>query len=1404
MEKSTEATVVDVQPADNVDAEKTSLSASGTFRRAVKAFLGGLPEKTKQDVKNPFLRTLVAIDKSEEPPSTASDGESYVRNPIESLKQCLENLEDKRQTKRVHRVIEKITPFLKRVEPVTKVLEPLGSAGPMGTGVIFSGARLVLTMAIDFHEFFESLLEALIIIADNLRVYEMQNTTFHDEPDIQNRLVRSYGNILSFWHLASQKLLNTSSKTFNLVISKEMEEAKTRFRDDMNAINDLSKAHTDRRQRMDSIRQWLVAGQAGEIDFRRDQTCNRQAHQSGTCEWILEDPRFVHWRDSKHQSVLWYNAPPGSGKTVLTSTVIDHLQKRGEKVAYFFFSFNDNLRKHGINGFSCLIIQLLYVLASHVSQSFFAICLEEMKLQPRGLASAGLAARLISELTKSNDFYVVFDGLDECVDMDLPSSSLLRKHDMLEDLEDMVRGAKVPFGGGKWFFTSRKQHSKIDLSMRRIAATEIEADAAVIARDVQTYLSANIYNVRLAKEYAQTEASFLYAGLLCHALRGKKVASLWDVENELHFPKSLNGYFNRSLERIAKHSKHKQKFVQRLFSLLVTSEQSLTFDEVIGALSVDHDAGDYDERKRVEDGRELIKELCGPLVELDPVVRFCHKSVSDYLQQDPTEEGTELIKPIHKFFVHDSRKASRDLGMGCLAYLMYKPYHRFQPLDSLLDEECQENSFLRYAAIFWFQHLLDIDPTPDVRERVETFLRSKAFWTCLSVQSKVAPFLFGFYSHRKAGSFSMGSRGHEYFGDDSFGVPLPNWLDGQFQHLDQSFCCFVRDWREVLATCPMALRHCCPLREFPKARSCHLTPLAEPETRKPRVISLEEVLPLSSITAIYAFELGFEGRRPLVNLLFSGDSDAAEGVQQLKVPIHGKLKGAAIESQSHKVPVTKTGGSFVYFIVSGAGQGKVEKWYVNLETLEIGPVLAESNILIRPSPSPIRQRRRQHPFKWHLVGNSRIYAPSGSSIQVLHLNSKGLEVCAKAHDSETGGDGDSGYNSSPSTDSSSDEEESFSDDYGSEDDVDSDVSRPPDREHACEGEKANTLNEQSPATAGSQEKDARRMAFIRSGKAPVVVSCMGASGYWDNDVAAMHPELPLVALTHSPDELELINMDAGGERERIPLPPSETAGNPAARSRELRFSSCGKYLHLLVLLFFVKEYSTRCVVELRTFLFTQEEDDSVRSTIRQLRSRGCSFTIQAPLGQASSPLALTSWADDYVIVALPPLTCNPKVLRMDIATGGGDVLQPDSAPDAGGDSNDIFVLREQIYFPTPTPQRNPSLGYRSMKPGSDGLYLVLGPILPEPETDGIGVQAQKAASQRSYHASPPVVLRWTISRVDGWRPWDVEVDQKRSEQVGRQEMLERLRGSFVDDRKSFTAPVRCGLNWTRKGVLTCS
>ncbi|KAL7961974.1 hypothetical protein V8C34DRAFT_301690 [Trichoderma compactum] len=44
---------------------------------------------------------------------------------------------------------------------------------------------------------------------------------------------------------------------------------------------------------------------------------------SGTCEWFLTDERFHNWRNSKSGDLLWVSAGPGSGKSVLSKSLID-------------------------------------------------------------------------------------------------------------------------------------------------------------------------------------------------------------------------------------------------------------------------------------------------------------------------------------------------------------------------------------------------------------------------------------------------------------------------------------------------------------------------------------------------------------------------------------------------------------------------------------------------------------------------------------------------------------------------------------------------------------------------------------------------------------------------------------------------------------------------------------------------------------------------------------------------------------------------------------------------------------------------------------------------------------------------------------------------------------------------
>lgn len=561
--------VVEVQPIDvqPVEIDTNDGSPETAFGRAIRQFFGSLPERHRNAPGNPFLKELAAIDLSKQSAPLALDGTSYAQESMQSLTACIGTLDEKRKTKRGHHLMLKIAPLLQRFERVSKVLEPLGQAGPMGTGVIFSGTRIVLELAIGFHEYFEDLVDALADIADYFIVYEMYGKTFHDLPEFQDQLVHSYTTIINFWYTASKRLLKTSLRMMDpfASLNEEMKQTKAALEKNSNAIHKLAAAHhifrsqqNREQQQKDGIRQWILGGQAEQIDVRSDLDDRLRARHPGTCEWIFEDARFVKWRDSKKKSVLWYNAEAGSGKSVLTSAIISHLEQRRDKVAYFFFSFSDDLRKHAIHGFRSLIIQLMNLLSPKLTDRFLDICLNE-KNYTQALTNVNTAAQLVHELVKAHEVFVVIDGLDECVDMDLPCDEQpgKRRHDMLEDLVKMVQ--QETYGSDRWLFTSRRKHSRIRRAMDQVNAVSIEADSALIAKDIQAYLNGSIEKYRLSN--TGTDDSFLYATFLCSTFNsGQCLAGIdKDLQN---FPTSLNGYFNRSLERIAERRKSKQEFAR--------------------------------------------------------------------------------------------------------------------------------------------------------------------------------------------------------------------------------------------------------------------------------------------------------------------------------------------------------------------------------------------------------------------------------------------------------------------------------------------------------------------------------------------------------------------------------------------------------------------------------------------------------------------------------------------------------------------------------------------------------------------------------------------------------------------------------------------------------------------------
>ena len=66
-----------------------------------------------------------------------------------------------------------------------------------------------------------------------------------------------------------------------------------------------------------------------------------------TCAWILEHQMFRQWIDdlTAKARVLWLHGVAASGKSVLSSFIIDHLVQSGVSCQYFFIRFGDRNKK---------------------------------------------------------------------------------------------------------------------------------------------------------------------------------------------------------------------------------------------------------------------------------------------------------------------------------------------------------------------------------------------------------------------------------------------------------------------------------------------------------------------------------------------------------------------------------------------------------------------------------------------------------------------------------------------------------------------------------------------------------------------------------------------------------------------------------------------------------------------------------------------------------------------------------------------------------------------------------------------------------------------------------------------------------------------------------------------------
>jgi hypothetical protein len=236
----------------------------------------------------------------------------------------------------------------------------------------------------------------------------------------------------------------------------------------------------------------------------------------------------------------------------------------------------------------------------------------------------------------------------------------------------------------------------------------------------------------------------------------------------------------------------------------------MTFYELIDLLSVRIGEEPSVGRRRT---RSVILSACSPFVEVDydkdfvnPTLRLVHKSVGDFLTQDPATT-TFVTEDCYKFFIK-YQEGNADIGRRCLSYLSYNRYADFHDLSLT---ETADHGLLKYASIFWYKHVESAGKSRELYEMTRDFLRSSNMWTCIRVQAKYAPHTFArlFYDAR-TDFYKMSSTNKQISPDQEYYADaLPSWLHEYNDDYDLvwGYHMLVREWGEVLVKYPDQIQH---------------------------------------------------------------------------------------------------------------------------------------------------------------------------------------------------------------------------------------------------------------------------------------------------------------------------------------------------------------------------------------------------------------------------------------------------------------------------------------------------------------------------------------------------------------------------------------------------------------------
>lgn len=140
----------------------------------------------------------------------------------------------------------------------------------------------------------------------------------------------------------------------------------------------------------------------------------RQSRHKGTGTWFLQSQSYKNWKNGSYQS-LWIYGITGSGKSVLSATILDNLVEIDDVSTLtlaFFFDFRDE-KKQKLNDMLCFLASQIYYLRPASRQPLDDLFASHQ--DGRQYPNADSISKCLAEMLKMVDQATfLIDALDEC------------------------------------------------------------------------------------------------------------------------------------------------------------------------------------------------------------------------------------------------------------------------------------------------------------------------------------------------------------------------------------------------------------------------------------------------------------------------------------------------------------------------------------------------------------------------------------------------------------------------------------------------------------------------------------------------------------------------------------------------------------------------------------------------------------------------------------------------------------------------------------------------------------------------------------------------------------------------------------------------------------------------------